>query len=374
MRNHVLTGALLFGGLALAGCGSDNPVQPSTSGEGVSDRPATAELAVTRNTWLIKANMSVNRTDLATATVNNATGQSILYAIGGLRWDPQLQYPVTPVSAVTAYNVATNTWSTRRSLPRPLARTNGAGVLGGKIYVTGGYATSTSYSWRTVFMYNPVTNTWTRKRDMPTVPATWGGIQHPAGAGVTGVISGKLYVVSGCYLEHVEYEGVLLQLCNPLFLRYNQATDQWVTLPAPFPQPIYGPVIDPSIGGVIDGKFYVMARSDGENKAHFAVYDPATNKWTRRTPLGLPRPGAASTVLGGKLYVMGGVRSNETLDITIVYDPVTDAWTRRASLPSPRYDISASKVWLNGQPRIELIGGQMIGGLQVTNNNLQYVP
>ena len=60
--------------------------------------------------------------------------------------------------------------------------------------------------------------------------------------------------------------------------------------------------------------------------------------------------------------------SAETLDVTIVYDPATDAWTRRASMPSPRTGISASKVFLNGQPRIEVVGGVAPG------SNLQYVP
>ena len=114
--------------------------------------------------------------------------------------------------------------------------------------------------------------------------------------------------------------------------------------------------------------------ASSDNKAHFAVYDPATNRWTARTPLGLERQGAASAVLGSKLYVMGGLRFNgvglDILDITIVYDPVTDAWTRRAFLPSPRYGMSASTVLLNGKPRIELVGGNPA----LENNNRQYVP
>jgi hypothetical protein len=71
---------------------------------------------------------------------------------------------------------------------------------------------------------------------------------------------------------------------------------------------------------------------------------------------------------------MGGSRYNarrnlfEILDVTISYDPVTDAWTPRASLPSPREHISATKVFLNGNPRIELLGVAPPG------NNLQYVP
>ena len=93
MRNRVLTGALLLGGLALAACGSENPVQPSTPGEGGSDRPPTAELAVASNTWLIKANMPIRRIHTAIATVPNSKGQSVVYVIGG--WSSS-GYPTLP--------------------------------------------------------------------------------------------------------------------------------------------------------------------------------------------------------------------------------------------------------------------------------------
>jgi hypothetical protein len=71
---------------------------------------------------------------------------------------------------------------------------------------------------------------------------------------------------------------------------------------------------------------------------------------------------------------MGGLRLNtsreawDTLAITIVYDPATDAWTRRAALPTPRAGIAATRVFLDGQARIEVLGGVSPG------NNIQYVP
>jgi len=375
MRYRLLSagalGALGAVVLGLAACGDDTPTQPGTP---PTATPAGPELAVASNTWITRANMPLpQRTDLATATVTNAAGQSVVYAIGGVKWS--LPYPGTPVAKVTAYNVATNTWTSRRPLPKPLARTNGAGVLNGKIYVTGGYPDGAmSWPWPTVYMYDPATDTWTRKADMPKV-AGEAGRQYPAGGGVTGVIGGKLYVVSDCFLKD-STGGYLSPGCNPLFLRYNPTTDRWVILPPPFSPAIHAG--NPSIGGIIDGKFYVMASSynanEGANDAHFAVYDTATNKWITRTPLphGLYR--AASAVLGRKLYVMGGSGTNDlgeqdVLDINIAYDPVTDAWTRQASLPSARYSISASKVFLNGKPRIELVGGMLTPG-----TNLQYVP
>jgi N-acetylneuraminic acid mutarotase len=195
--------------------------------------------------------------------------------------------------------------------------------------------------------------------------------------GVTGAINGKLYVVTGCYAANEPWgydEG-----CDGeagMFFRYNPATDQWASLPSPFAEPpgVGSDAAPPFAGGVIAGKLYVMGSSRWTRENHFAAYDPATNRWTTKTPLGQMRPGAAAAVLGGKLYLFGGRRFNakleqfETLDKTLRYDPITNLWTTRASMPSARTGIAATPVMVSGQARIEVTGGPAPG------NNLQYVP
>jgi N-acetylneuraminic acid mutarotase len=316
-------------GLALAACNEDATTQPSTTE--VSDQSALAVTAAAGQ-WVTRADMpSTTRTDLATAMVLNSSGQSILYAIGGR----------TPtggsLSRLQAYNVATNTWSWKASMPAPLFASNGTGVIGGKIYISGGFTSPWALNLG-FYMYNPATNRWTRKSDPP-------GTSY---RGVTGVINNKLYVATQC--EQEDCEPVSTAIGRFLY-RYDPATDQWTTLAPP---PRYE--VGLNAGGTIGGKLYVTG---GGNKV--AVYDPSTDQWTLKTTANQVEGVYAGATLGAKLYAFGTG--------TFVYDPSTNAWTRLTSMPSDRPSrMAASRVVLNGKARIEVVGGPRPG------NNLAFVP
>jgi hypothetical protein len=380
MRHHSLAAGAL--GLSMAwvmACG-DNATEPTQPAELATLGP---ESVVGSDTWIARKNLPSGRIALALAPVTNAAGQSIVYAIGGITD----AYPRSPLRTVTAYNVATNTWTTRRPLPVPLFSSNGAGVINGKIYVSGGFSRVGDDSptpTRALYVYDPGTNTWTRKHDLPWIGSPTKDWTVGSG-GVTGVINGKLYVVTNCsslryYTEGGYCEGDLI---GPRLFRYDPVTDRWATRPPPFPGTtdanlVYGQLA----GGVIGGKLYVMG-GDYSSKGHLAVYDPATNRWTAKNALGLARNDVAAAVLDNKLYVMGGARYDpvrhlsEILAITIVYDPVTDLWTRRASMPSPRLAMAGATVLLNGKPRIEVVGGSgdsFRDPRSLAADNLQYIP
>ena len=158
--------------------------------------------------------------------MTNAAGQSIVYAIGGRNpvWN-------NPQATVTAYNAATNTWTLRQPLPVRLASTNGAGVINGKIYISSGCTDHECFfPTDALYMYNPATDTWTQKRSIPP-DTTSGDYQHAYGDGVTGVINDKLYVLSGRFKADPPHG--YFESCDPLFYRYNPATDKWVELPPP---------------------------------------------------------------------------------------------------------------------------------------------
>ena len=355
MRYRFLCPSLLtVGAFGLVACGEET-TQPNTA----EDRPTAPQFAVTSNTWLTRRDMPLELFEQATAVVPNAAGQSILYAIGGGQPDGLPGAPV-PMGEMRAYNVATNTWTSKQDMPVARWGMNGAGVINGKIYVTGGY-TKAGYRGVTasLFVYNIASNTWTQKRNMPAA----------GGDGVTGVIGGKLYVVTFNYFYR-----------NPEvnFFRYTPTTDSWTRLPSPTDYPSLNVG-----GGVINNKLYLMGVAGGSSWPQHRVleYNPITNQWTQKRPWSNPscllgvdcNVSGPTAVMLSHLYVFGHYSAGRSAGTGIfIYDPVSDSWQSKPLLTTFSYwdadRLTAARVFLNGKPRVELIGGYRPG------NNKQYIP
>jgi N-acetylneuraminic acid mutarotase len=341
-QQHTRPMTLALSLLFLSSC-SETTTEP----EATAVPTETPQFAVGSNSWVTRADMpSTTRDRLATAVVTNR-GQSTLYAIGGATSSGG------SLGRVQAYNVATNTWKWRAELPIAVYNTNGAAEINGKIYISGG-VTRDKFFRRELYMFDPATNKWTRKRDMPEV--TWGGL--------TAVLNGQLYVLT-CELEDDCY----IDFAPLSLYRYDPATDQWTLLGNSPPQ------TRRPMGGFMGRKLYFTGDNSprsGEGGL-FTAYDPATNTWTRKTPMPAPRFNGAGVTLGGKLYVIGGLQRNPDGSIsqvrtTSVYNPNTDTWSNVKPMPDLRSGFSASLVFLDRKPRIEVVGGPRPG------NNLQYVP
>jgi hypothetical protein len=314
--------------LALASCG-DQPTQPSLP----ADRPPiTAASTPAPDTWIPRTYDPLERIAVVVADVPNAAGQSVLYVIGGWLRGISAQ----GLKVVKAYNVATDTWSRKRDLPIGLSYINGAGVIGGKIYIAGG--DRQAYGWTTyaAFVYDPAKDTWTRLAGMPV----------RGGNGVAAVIGNKLYVEEPADANTwFPYPGVSPDQAPRHFFRYDPATNKWTTLPSPAHAYF--------MGGVLYGKLYLVGN-------YTEAYDPATNKWTVKAPPpsdGLNIWGSAVPALG-KLYVFGSSR-------TLVYAPLSDSWTVRSPAPDAQLGPVAARVFVAGRPRIEVLSEIW---------NYQYVP
>ena len=89
----------------------------------------------------------------------------------------------------------------------------------------------------------------------------------------------------------------------------------------------------------LGGKVYVVGgiRADASVADTVEVYDPDTDSWSFLAPLPIPlhHPGAAS--VNGKLYVIGGLRPPAIAMSTVFeYEPTSDLWTTKAAMPTSR--------------------------------------
>jgi N-acetylneuraminic acid mutarotase len=112
------------------------------------------------------------------------------------------------------------------------------------------------------------------------------------------------------------------------------------------------------VGGcVLDGKIYVIggARSDSSATSVVEMYDPLLDTWTMMANMPSARCYHATCTFKGKIYVFGGspgVFSSAERSI-FLYDPQTDAWTQKADMP---YAIGVSGIAVV-ENMIYLIGG-----------------
>jgi len=106
---------------------------------------------------------------------------------------------------------------------------------------------------------------------------------------------------------------------------------------------------------VVDGKIYVIGGGQHRGNALHTMeeYDPATDSWVRKSDLHTASCWHSTSAVDGRIYAIGGWVPDGGLDTVGEYDPVTDSWTARAEMPTPRKFLSTSVV--NG--KIYAIGG-----------------
>ncbi len=193
---------------------------------------------------------------------------------------------------------------------------------------------------RTVEAYDPQTDTWTEKADIPT----------PRFLPATSVVNGKIYVIGG------GNTAVRSELGLPTVEEYDPATDTW-TRKADMPTPRHG-----LSTAVLNGKIYAISGFDGTNMATVEQYDPASDTWTKKADLPTLRSHLATEVVNGKMYAIGGWDRRQPIDTVFssvaVYDPAADTWTKKADMPTARWSAASSVV--NG--KIYIVGGTVVTG------------
>lgn len=114
--------------------------------------------------------------------------------------------------------------------------------------------------------------------------------------------------------------------------RYDTLSNEWKRL---LDKPT--PVSEVS-GTVLGGKIYIpggLLASGGLSNL-LEIYDPQQDEWTRGANLPIPLSAYGLTSFEGKLYLFGGWEGEEFTNTVYEYDPELDKWTPLPDMPTPR--------------------------------------
>jgi N-acetylneuraminic acid mutarotase len=272
-----------------------------------------------------------------------ATAGGRLYVFAGLApgWKPK--------AMVVEYDPTTNAWTKKR--PMQLASHHVAlASLNNKIYAFGGFAYPGSGppGWTPVnnaFEYDPAADEWKELAPMPT----------KRGAASAGVVNGKIYVTGGVNsLPGVTENGVhptRAQNVVATVEEYDPATNSWKTLRPMLVARNHHLAV--GAGGkiyVIGGRIGSGFISSGSNNIDLVeMYDPASDMWTPRTRM----PTARSAIAGGlynnaHILVAGGegqdARFLAAFKAVEAYDTALNQWQILPSMPHPRHGLAAGLI------------------------------
>jgi len=219
------------------------------------------------------------------------------------------------------YNVSTNSWTQKASLPESAKRNAAVGFsINGKGYITTGYNGNTYL--KDTWEYNPATNEWTQKADFG------GSARYCA---LSFAIDNYGYVGTG-------YDDNYLKD----FYRYDPSSDKWVIMDGTTGMNGFsGSKRRSGTSFVIDNIAYVCCgQGNGTYVYDFWKFDPKTGAWSQLRDIadtnddedydddyaGILREKAISFVIDGKGYLVTGASGSIKTDYWI-YDPATDLWS-----------------------------------------------
>jgi hypothetical protein len=243
--------------------------------------------------WTSQAPLSESRSRLALVA-----GNARLYAIGG-------ETAAGVTDQVTIYDLRSNSWLRGTRKPTPVSNI-AAVLLDNRIYVPGG-TTVTGGTTNGLEIYDPLADAWEARSPLPVPIAAYG----------LAALDGKMYLFGG-------WDGTSYRAETYV---YDPVSDSWtVATPMPAPRAFLA-------AAALEGVIYVVGGYDGAREMDtVAVYNPAAEgseagPWSSRAALSQPRGGLGLTVMGPRLYAVGGGWTG-TLAFNEQYDVLTGAWSR----------------------------------------------
>lgn len=262
--------------------------------QGYSQRMYEYRLQTKR--WIEKTGIGLNVTDSKAA---------MQYSSFGIHEANQLYVLTNTASGqkiLSSYNIDTDVWTQKEVITDAISYYD-IGIIGDKLYVTGGQQGGFSTNQVTVY---DIENT--------ILPDTW-QTQNPMLAQrfklQSAVVDGTLYTIG-----KGEYEGRIEV--------YNDKTCLWKTL-GNLPNIRDGYTL--FAGG--DQKLYAVGGyKNGKWLREVNIYQPSTGKWTQ-TQMKHGRERAAVVQSGNELYVIGGRNEYGIVASIECYDMTTGTWTEK---------------------------------------------
>jgi N-acetylneuraminic acid mutarotase len=248
-----------------------------------------------------------------------------------------------------------NTWASRA--PMNAARAYlGVAVVNGKIYAIGGdegseignCMTGTSMTHLVVNFteeYDPNLDTWASKTPMPTSRALFGvAIYENRIYCIGGYNGATVFIGPESYNWKTEYYDVG---ANEV---YDPAMDTWETN-ASMPTPRFSAATN-----IVNGKIYVIGgHTMTDLWSNFnlnEVYDPETDSWATKTPAPFNVSCPASAVVDNKIYVLGEDPSANWRNVILIYDPESDSWSIGDAAPVSHAATAGATTGVNAPKRI----------------------
>lgn len=249
-----------------------------------------------------------------------------------------------------------STWTKLDELPTGRGGL-GVAVASGKIFAIGGSNSDSDLNINEA--YEPNNGKWVTKKSMPTARSGF----------AIASFENKIYVFGGAvrdaFTGNVEV--------------YDLITDTWQTK-ASMPTPRAD-----LCANVVNGKIYLIGgKTYSSTSPYYAqtgineVYDPATNTWSTNASIPVAVQGYASTVIGSKIYIMGGTRqsvlgSDTFTNALQIFDTEAGTWLNGKSMDQPTsYGAAVATTDFMAPKRIYYFGGYM--GTTFTNKTQVYDP